>query len=135
VFVVCVYAGLAGSDSVVENLAPTAVYVAFWVGVPLVTLLFGDVFRLVSPWRAIGRATGRLVARAARGRPPEPLAYPERLGRWPAVAGILGFVICELCWAHAKQPATLAIIMLAYFAFQLVGMSVYGVEAWTPCTR
>jgi hypothetical protein len=131
VFVVCVYAGLAGSDSVVENLAPTAVYVAFWVGVPFVTLLFGDVFRLVSPWRAVGRVTGWLVARAARGTPPEPLAYPERLGRWPAVAGILGFVICELCWADAKQPATLAIIMLAYFAFQLVGMSVYGVEAWT----
>jgi hypothetical protein len=131
VFVVCVYAGLAGSDSVVDNLAPTAVYVGFWVGVPFVSLLFGDVFRLVSPWRAVGRATGWLIGRAARGTPPEPLAYPDRLGHWPAVAGFLGFVICELCWAAAKDPAPLAIIMLAYFAIQLVAMSVYGVEAWT----
>jgi hypothetical protein len=131
VFVICVYAGLAGADSQIDNLAPTAVYVGFWVGVPFATLLFGNWFRLVSPWRAVGRATGWLLARASRGTPPEPLAYPARLGHWPAVAGILGFVICELCWAAAKDPAPLAIIMLAYFAIQLVGMSLYGVEAWT----
>jgi hypothetical protein len=131
VFAVCVYAGLAGADSQIDNLAPTAVYVGFWVGVPFASLLFGNFFRLVSPWRAVGRATGWLVGKAARGTPPEPLAYPVRLGHWPAVTGILGFVICELCWAAAKDPGPLAVIMLAYFAIQLVGMSLYGVEAWT----
>src|ERR1700755_2999209 len=72
VFVVCVYAGLAGADSQIDNLTPTAVYVGFWVGVPFATLLFGNFFRLVSPWRAVGRATGWLVGKAARGAPPEP---------------------------------------------------------------
>jgi hypothetical protein len=62
---------------------------------------------------------------------PEPLPYPDRLGNWPAVAGLLGFLICELCWAAAKDPGPLAIIMLVYLAIQLVGMSLYGVEAWT----
>jgi hypothetical protein len=131
VFVACVYAGLAGADSQTDNLAPTAVYVGFWVGVPFATLLFGNVFRLLSPWRAFGRATGWVAGKVARGALPEPLAYPDRLGNWPAVAGILGFVICELCWAAAKDPGPLAVIMLAYFAIQLVGMSLYGVEAWT----
>jgi hypothetical protein len=131
VFAVCVYAGLAGTDSTVANLAPTAVYVGFWVGVPFATLLLGDVFRLVSPWRAVGRATGWALAKVTRGTPPEPLPYPERLGHWPAVAGVLGFVICELCWSAAKDPAPLAVVMLSYFAIQLVGMSLYGVEAWT----
>src|SRR5919106_498062 len=50
-FAVTVYAGLAGTDSQRDNLAPTAVYVGFWVGVPFATLLFGNVFRLVNPWR------------------------------------------------------------------------------------
>jgi hypothetical protein len=131
VFAAAVYAGLAGTDSQVDNLAPTAVYVGFWVGVPFVTLLLGDVFRLVSPWRAIGRATGWVAGRAARGALPEPLPYPERLGHWPAVAGLVSFAICELCWAAAKDPGPLAVLMLVYLAIQLVGMSLYGVEPWT----
>src|SRR4051795_10805592 len=62
---------------------------------------------------------------------PEPLAYPARVGRWPAAAGIFAFAICELCWAKATQPGPLAILMLVYFVAMLVGMSLYGVEAWT----
>ena len=130
VFAVTVYAGLAGTDSQQDNLAPTAVYVGFWVGVPFLTLLLGDVFRLLSPWRAIGRATGWLAKRAARDAMPEPLAYPERLGHWPAVAGLIAFAICELCWAAGRDPQPLAVLMLIYLAIQLFGMSLYGVEQW-----
>jgi hypothetical protein len=128
VFAVVVYAGLAGTDSQPDNLAPTAVYVGFWVGVPFVTLLFGNVFRLVSPWRAIGRATGFVAGRV--GALPEPLPYPARLGHWPAAAGLVAFAICELCWAAGRDPGPLAVVMLIYLAIQLVGMSLYGVEPW-----
>lgn len=131
-FAVVVYAGLAGTDSQRDNIAPTAVYVVFWVGVPFASLLLGDVWRLLSPWRALGRAAGWAAKRLARdGELPEPLPYPERLGNWPAAAGVVAFGICELCWATAREPTPLAILMLVYFAIQLVGMSLYGVEAWT----
>jgi hypothetical protein len=103
----------------------------FWVGVPFASLLLGDVWRLISPWRAIGRFAGWVARRAGGDDLPAPLAYPERLGRWPAAAGILGFGICELCWATAREPAPLAVLMLAYVVVMLVGMSLYGVEAWT----
>ena len=62
---------------------------------------------------------------------PEPLPYPERLGRWPAVAGIVFFGVCELCWAGGREPQTLALLGLAYLVAALVGMSLYGVEPWT----
>src|SRR5215210_5457024 len=40
-----VYAGLAGTQTApTANLAPTAIYVAFWVGIPFVTVFVGDVF-------------------------------------------------------------------------------------------
>ena len=61
------------------------VYVGFWVGVPFASLLFGDVFRLLSPWRAIGRGVGWVAQ--PRGRAARAADYPERLGRWPAAAG------------------------------------------------
>ncbi len=125
------YAGLAGTDAERDNLAPWMVYVAFWVGVPCASLLLGDVWRLLSPWRAIGRGTGWLAARIGGERLPAPLDYPERLGRWPAAAGVVGFGICELCWATAREPAPLAVLMLGYVVVMLVGMSLYGVEAWS----
>ncbi len=128
-FFLTVYAAVAGTGAQSENLAPTAVYVGFWVGVPFVSLVFGDVWRLLSPWRAIGRATGWIAARVS-GELPEPLPYPERVGRWPAAAVVFAFAICELCWASATEPGTLAILMLVYMVGMLVGMSVYGVEPW-----
>lgn len=128
-FAAVAYAGLAGTALPNENLAPTAVYVGFWVGVAFASLLFGDVFRHVSPWRAVGRAAGWLAGRAglAQAAPPP---YPERLGRLPAAAGLFAFAVCELCWARAGEPRPLAILMLVYFVVMLVGMSLYGVEAW-----
>jgi hypothetical protein len=127
-FAATVYAGLAGTESEQDNLAPTVVFVLLWVGVPFVSLVFGDVFRLLSPWRAIGRVVGSVVARVA---PAEPLDYPERLGRRPAMAGIFFFGIVELCWAAGREPQTLAILGLVYLVAMFVGMSLYGVEPWT----
>jgi hypothetical protein len=130
-FCATVYAGLAGTSNERDNLAPWMIYVAFWVGVPCVSLVVGDVWRLLSPWRALGRATGWLAGRFGGEELPAPLEYPERLGRWPAFAGVIAFGICELCWATAQEPAPLALLMLAYVVAMLVGMSLYGVEAWT----
>ncbi len=127
-FFLAVWAGLFGTDTQSQNLAPNAVYVGFWVGIPFLSLLFGDVFRLFSPWRAIGRATGWVAARF--GALPEPLEYPARLGRIPAAALLFAFAICELAWARGTQPASLAVLMLVYLLVMLVGMSVYGVEQW-----
>jgi len=131
-FAAVVYAGLAGTDSEQDNLAPGAVFVALWIGVPFASLVLGDVFRLLSPWRAIGRGAGWLSARIVPGDAlPEPLPYPERLGRWPAAAGIVLFGVIELCWAGGREPQTLAPLALVHLVVSLVGMSLYGVEPWT----
>src|SRR4051794_28642368 len=131
VFVVAVWAGLFGTDTQSENFAPTAVYVLFSVGVPFLSLLLGDVWQFLSPWRAVGRATG-WVAKRIGGEEglPDPLPYPERVGRLPGAAVLFGFAICELCWARATEPGPLALIMLIYFVAMLIGMSLYGVDPW-----
>ena len=130
-FAVTVYAGFAGTQAATANLAPTVIYVLFWVGIPFLTVLLGDVFRAFNPWLAVGRATGWALRRLSREAPPEPMAYPERLGRWPAAIGILAFAWVELVYANRDDPSQLATMALAYAAFQLIGQSLYGVEAWS----
>jgi hypothetical protein len=130
-FAVVVYAGLAGTQTPTANLAPTTIYVIFWVGLPILSLLLGDVFRAFNPWLAIGRAARFVAARGRGGQLPEPMAYPAWLGRWPAALGILAFAWVELVYHDRDDPSTLATLALVYAAVQLVGMSLYGVEAWS----
>ncbi len=128
-FVLVVYAGFAGTQTPTANLAPTFVYVLFWVGLAFVCLLLGDVFRPFNPWRAVGRVAGWLAR--ATGRERTPREYPERLGRWPAALGLLAFAWLELVYGGAEDPSVVATACLIYAGVQLVGMARYGVDAWT----
>lgn len=133
VFALVIYAGFAGVQTpATANLVPTFVYVVFWVALVPASLLFGDVFRLLSPWRALARAFA-WTARRFSGDTPAPLPYPTRLGRWPAFAGIFAFAALELVTVPGTRndPSTLATLALVYAAVQLLGMSLYGIEPWS----
>ena len=68
------------------------------------SLLLGDVFRLLSPWRAIGRAAGWVGGRLSRGEATEPLPYPDRLGPLAGRGRACSrSSICELCWARRPR--------------------------------
>ena len=126
---VVVAAGYAGGAGEQDNLAPTFIFITFWVGLAFASALFGDLFRAVNPWRAIGRATGWALARG--GRPPAHRPYPERLGRWPAAGTLLVFTWIELCLQWGSYPQRLTTAALVYTALTLAAQAVYGVETWT----
>jgi hypothetical protein len=132
-FGVTIWAGFAGTQTATANLAPTVVYVLFWVAIPFLTLLFGDVFAAFNPWRAVARGAAWVAGRARRPgeEAPAPLPYPPWLGRWPAALGILLFAWVELVYVDRDDPSKLAIMGLLYAAVQLVGMSLYGIEQWS----
>ena len=62
-------AALVGDTDPFRNLAPTWVYVIFWLGVPALSVVFGNVWRGLSPWRAIADAFVWVRERTRR-RPP-----------------------------------------------------------------
>jgi hypothetical protein len=129
-FALVVVSGVAGSQIPTTNLAPTGVFVLFWIGLPVLSVLFGDVFRPFNPWRAVARTARALAGRRSR-RWPAPLPYPPALGRWPAVAGLLAFGWLELVFVGRSHPATLAVLAVAYALAQLCGMALFGIETWT----
>jgi hypothetical protein len=126
-----VYGGLTGSDVAAQNFAPNLVYVVFWVGMPIASAAFGDIFRLLSPWRSIGRVASRVTTLVTKDGPPAPIPYPAKLGRWPAAAGLLVFAWFELVASNGSDPRVVAILAIVYTATMLVGMAVFGIEAWT----
>jgi hypothetical protein len=130
---IVVYAGFAGEQELpTANLEPTFIFVLFWVGLPFLSLPFGDVFRAFNPWRAIARVVSWTARKTGGGVAPlRAHPYPPWLGRWPAVAGILGFAWLELIYVEHDNPTTLAWLTIAYAGVQLIGMARFGIETWT----
>lgn len=126
---VVVVSALAGTTEAGSNLAPTFVWVAFWVAVPLATVILGDFYTALDPWRTIARLAG--AANRALGRAPRTFApYPERIGRWPAAVGLVVIGWMELVWKSRTDPRALGLVILGYGAIQLAGMARYGIVAW-----
>jgi hypothetical protein len=130
VFGLIVYAGYDGSQTATNNIAEVFIFILFWVGVAVASLLFGDVFKAFNPWRAFARGLAWAASKVSPKGLPAPMAYPTWLGRWPAVVGILGFAWIELVYIGRQEPSHLATLALVYAALQLVGMSLYGIETW-----
>lgn len=136
---VVVWTGLYGTSSSAANFNVTFVFVTFWVGLVIVSIFLGDVFRAFNPWRAIARAFAGIFRLIAGGSQPAPVAYPEKYGRWPAVVGIAGFLWLELAYGVPFEPVvildprTVAIATLVYSAYTFVGMALFGIEKW--CER
>jgi hypothetical protein len=126
---VVIWSGLAGEQSPSGNFAPTFVYVVFWVGLVPASVLFGDVFHAVNPWRALAR----LASWAGRGaglEAPPASRYPDRLGRLPAALGLLVFAWLELIATDGALPRNVALAACVYTAITLVAMLVFGIEPW-----
>jgi len=130
-----VWSGLSGTDQPNANFSITFVFVTMWLGAVLLSVLFGDLFRAFNPWRAIARAAGAAYGVIARRPRPAPLRYPEWLGRWPAVVGILAFLWLELVFPAGTQtggvaPRDVAVATVVYTGVTLFAMSVFGTERW-----
>ena len=72
---------LVGKDDSGVNFTPTFVYVYFWIFMPIVCVLFGNVWSVISPWRAAARGLGWTLGRLGGWRG-APFEYPQWLGRW-----------------------------------------------------
>jgi len=129
-FVLVWASAVFGDTDPFRNLAPTWVYVIFWLGVPALSVLLGNVWRGLSPWRAI--ADGFVWAWERGGREARPLAaYPERLGRWPAAVLLFAFTALELAYSDPASPRALAFAIALYTYIALFGMASFGRETWS----
>ncbi|WP_296602134.1 hypothetical protein [Nocardioides sp.] len=124
-FVVFLYGAMvavAGKD-LVTNPVFGMFYVWWWVGLVPLSLLFGPVWKAISPVRTINLAFAKVS-----GSDPERglLTYPERLGYWPAALGLFAFVWMELVYPYSTELGPVRLWCAAYVAVMLVGGALFG---------
>ena len=120
-----VMAALFGRD---DALNPTAgaVYVLLWIGVPLLSLLVGPVWKWLNPIRSLHW----LLSRAVGTRPEEGMApLPPWVGYWPAAASLLAFVWLELVAPDNTTLPVLRTFFAAYLAVNLLAATYWG-SSW-----
>ena len=120
---------LLGETNPNENLAPTFVYVVFWLGLVPVSVLLGNVWSVLNPWRAVADAVVWLLELG--GREARPLGeLPERVGRWPAAVLLFCFAALELAYVDPASPRALALAIALYSYVTWFGMAAFGRETW-----
>ena len=123
---------LFGTSLELLNFAPTFIYVIFWLGLPLLSVVLGDVWRVLSPWRALADAF--VWAYERTGHRAQPLLDPAtRLGRYPAALALFSFAALELAHPRPAFPRTLGVAVALYSYWALAGMAVFGRDTWTRC--
>ncbi|MDH2415022.1 hypothetical protein [Nocardioides sp. CER19] len=98
-------------------------YVWWWVALVPLSVLFGPVWKAISPVRTINL----LFAKLSGGDPETGVyRYPERLGHWPAAIGLYAFVWMELVYPHNADLGPVRLWGAVYVAVMLVGGALFG---------
>nr|WP_205738872.1 hypothetical protein [Halonotius pteroides] len=111
--------GYLGPETGYRNLAILTVWVGWWGGYVASTYLIGNTWPVLNPFRTVASLLPSL------DRP-----YPDRLGAWPSVAGLLALIWVEVVSPLADDPRLLATTIVAYTAVTAAGSVVYGTDTW-----
>ena len=112
-------AAVAGPPAAAANVAPWAVAVVFWVGLPLAGVLLGDVFRWINPFVTLVR----LVERHERSDD------GTRAPSWIPAAFLFSFAWYLLAYYRPGSPRALATFLAVYVA-AAIGLGLRWGHRW-----
>jgi hypothetical protein len=104
----------------------TAVWIIWWVGLPYLSAVFGNLWGLANPWAALFAWCERLCGR----RLSLDLRYPAWLDVWPGVLLLFAFVWIELIYPLSPVPAAIAALGCCYSLLTWAGMALFGRTTW-----
>lgn len=121
-FLALLFVGIWGPTDPMHNLLTLVFWTGVWIVVPLVSMVFGNIWRWINPWSAPVRITRTLLGVSGK-------VGLGRYGQWPAVAGMLGFTWFQLVSLSPEDPMTLVQAAGTYWAFIYL-LAVFEGEDW-----
>lgn len=112
---------LIGGKDDANNPVPYVVYVWLWVGLALLSMVFGPIWRVLNPIRWLHRG----ILAAARVSADFSLAS-YRAGYWPAALGLFAFTWLELIAPDNDTLPVLRVAILGFILISLVLALVFG---------
>ena len=127
--ILIVVAGIIGDQTPTRNLAPTAIWIAWWVGVSYLSAFIGNVWCVINPWAALFEwyEQAMPIQSAWRGAG---IGWPRHLGVWPATALFIVFAWVELVWDGRSIPLQLARLTIGFSVLTWIGMYLFGRNTW-----
>jgi hypothetical protein len=113
------------------NLAPTFVWIIWWVGLGFLVILFGNIWLWLDPWATTYDSLAWLARRLfgiehfSRG-----WSWPNAIGVWPAVVLLLAWSWLEVVYPVASNPVKLGALLLIWTVINLTGMLLFGRLIW-----
>ena len=112
-----IISGFFGNQDAYRNINMTLFWIVFVLGLAYVTVLVGDIFSLINPWRLMTSCI-----KQARWK------YPVQFAYWPALLLYMGFIWLELF--GDLHPQQLSAWLLAYSLVNVIGVYCLGAAAW-----
>ena len=117
-----IYIGLFGARDPLSNLLPLGFWTIGWITLVSLAAFVGNLWSWINPWTGLYR----LVA-------VKPIMkLPGGLGVWPATLTLIAFAGFLLADPAPDDPARLAQLVAAYWAYILAGLVIFGPD-W--CSR
>jgi hypothetical protein len=130
-FALTIASALWGSRDPLMNLAPSMIWIVWWVGLSFAVLLLGNFWPGIDPWRTLFDMLDASARRLGMKRGLSPgWAWPAWLGAWPAVVLLLAWCWLEVVYPIATSPFRLGCAALLWSAVNLAGMVCFGQASW-----
>jgi hypothetical protein len=122
VFLAMLGVGFWGATDPMHNLMTLVFWTGVWIALPLGSMVLGNLWRPVNPWRGPVRVVRDLIGwRGSVGL--------SRAGHWPAVCAYAGFVWFQMISLSPDDPATLAQVAGIYWLV-ILALAVAEGEDW-----
>ena len=114
--------GIFGSRDPLANPLPLFIWNIWWIIVPLLQFVAGDLWAWINPWRAPAEMVRYFRRRGAFLR--------LRWGQAPAIALLLAFAAFMLADIAPADPARLAYAVAGYCGATFLAMIIFGADRW-----
>ncbi len=119
---VLLYLGYTGTRDPLENLLPLFIWTVWWIGLPILQGLVGDLWQWLNPWLGVYRLT-------VNSRRRSPFTLPQSLGHWPGVVIFLLFTSFALADVAPDSPRRLSFFVGGYWCCTMLCLLLFG-EQW-----